>query len=246
MKESSSFLKKRTKRLLSLRMSQDRGHGRDRAASAGIKVFLLLFLQKKTTLLALSAALMFGTAAAAESDPAAAPIATLDQALMTAMKNGSQPFQQRFQALAPAVDGAFNLQQILKTTVGLRWSAIPPDQQKALLSVFRAYTIANYAANFDSDSGDQLRILPETRTVGSDKVVETEIVPKSGDPIRMDYVMRQGDAGWQAIDVLETGTISQVAVQRSDIRTLLEGGADKLIDSLKAKVEKLSGGSVHP
>jgi phospholipid transport system substrate-binding protein len=58
--------------------------------------------------------------------------------------------------------------------------------------------------------------------------------------------MRQGPGGWQAVDVLETGTISQVAVQRSDFRSLLEGGADKLIASLKAKVDKLSGGTVHP
>jgi phospholipid transport system substrate-binding protein len=251
MKGSSSFLKKRTKRLLiSIRQSQDRGYSRDLAAGAGIKVFLLLFLQKKKTLLlSLPAALLMASAGwsfAAESDPSAAPIATLDQALRTAMKHGSQPFPSRYEALAPAVDGAFNLPQILKTTVGLRWASISPDQQKVLLNVFRAYTIANYAANFDSDSGDQIRILPETRSVGSDKVVETEIVPTTGDPIRIDYVMRQGPSGWQAVDVLETGTISQVAVQRSDFRTVLEGGADKLIDSLKAKVDKLSGGTVHP
>jgi phospholipid transport system substrate-binding protein len=82
--------------------------------------------------------------------------------------------------------------------------------------------------------------------VGADKVVETEIVPKTGDPTRIDYVMRQYPAGWQAVDVLEEGTISQVAVQRSDFRSLLEGGAGKLIDSLKAKVVKLSGGTVTP
>jgi hypothetical protein len=53
--ESTSFLKKRSKRLLSLRNSQDRGPnaeglGADLAAGAEIKVFLLLFLQKKKTL----------------------------------------------------------------------------------------------------------------------------------------------------------------------------------------------------
>jgi phospholipid transport system substrate-binding protein len=187
-----------------------------------------------------------GLSRAAQSDSVDAPIAALDQALLTAMKTGSQPFPQRYQALAPAVDAAFNLRQILQSSVGLRWSSIPADQQKTLLAVFRAYTIANYTANFDSDSGDKIRILPETRDVGSDKVVETEIVPTSGDPTRLDYVMRQGPGGWQAVDVLETGTISQVAVQRSDFRSLLEGGADKLIASLTAKVDKLSGGTVHP
>jgi phospholipid transport system substrate-binding protein len=77
-------------------------------------------------------------------------------------------------------------------------------------------------------------------------VVESEIVPKDGDPTRMDYVMRQGPAGWQAIDVLEEGTISQAAVQRSDFRSLLADGPDKLISSLTAKVDKMSGGTVKP
>jgi hypothetical protein len=48
---STSFLKKRSKRLLFLRRSHHRGHGLDLSASARIKVFLLLFLQKKKNLI---------------------------------------------------------------------------------------------------------------------------------------------------------------------------------------------------
>ena len=175
-----------------------------------------------------------------------APIDRLDAGLMTAMKNGSAPFQQRYAALAPVVDATFNLQQILQTTIGLKWASIPADKQKELLAAFRAFTIASYVSNFDSDSGTTFRILPETRAVGADKVVESEIVPKDGDPTRMDYVMRQTQAGWQAIDVLEEGTISQAAVQRSDFRSLLADGPDKLIGSLTAKVDKMSGGTIKP
>jgi phospholipid transport system substrate-binding protein len=198
----------------------------------------------------LAAAPFAARAQAADGDPKA-NIAGLDAALLTAMKTGSAPFPSRYQALAPAVDRAFNLRQVLQTVVGLRWSSIPADQQQKLLGVFRAYTIANYAANFDSGSGNQIRILPEIRNVGADRVVETEIVPASGDPTRLDYVMRQFPAddnggGWQAIDVLETGTISQVAVQRSDFRSLLSGGAADLIASLQKKVDALSGGTIRP
>ena len=175
-----------------------------------------------------------------------APIDQLDAGLMTAMKNGSTPFQQRYAALAPIVDSTFNLQQILQTTIGLKWASIPADKQKELLAAFRAFTIASYVSNFDSDSGTTFRILPETRAVGADKVVESEIVPKDGDPTRMDYVMRQSPTGWQAIDILEEGTISQAAVQRSDFRSLLADGPDKLIGSLTAKVDKMSGGTIKP
>jgi hypothetical protein len=42
-----SFLKKRTKRLLLLRRFHDRGHGRDVAAGAGIKVFCFFSSEKR-------------------------------------------------------------------------------------------------------------------------------------------------------------------------------------------------------
>jgi phospholipid transport system substrate-binding protein len=176
-----------------------------------------------------------------------APIATLDTSLTQAEKTGKAPFPQRYAALAPAIDQAFDLPKVLQTIVGLRWSKIPADQQNTLFAVFRAYTICNYVANFDSDSGDVIRILPETRNVGADQVVETEIVPKSGDPTRIDYVMRNGASGWKAVDVLQQGTISQAAVQRSDFRSLLgANGATDLIESLKKKVASLSGSTITP
>lgn len=175
-----------------------------------------------------------------------APITALNAALAQAEKTGSQPFPTRYNALAPVIDQAFNLRQILQTIVGLRWSQIPADQQTRLLAVFRAFTIASYAANFNAGN-DEFRVLPETRAVGGDQVVETEIVPPQGDHTRIDYVMRQAGGSWQAVDVLQQGTISQAAVQRSDFRALLnDGGAPRLIASLQQKVDTLSGGTVKP
>jgi hypothetical protein len=49
-KKSPSFLKQKSKRLLFSRRSHKEG-SRDLAACAGIKVFLLLFLQKKKAFL---------------------------------------------------------------------------------------------------------------------------------------------------------------------------------------------------
>lgn len=171
-----------------------------------------------------------------------APIEALDAGLAQAEKTGNEPFQKRFDTLAPVVDTTFNLPQILQTIVGLRWSQIPADQQAKLLAAFRAFTIATYVSNFNGGSA-AFRILPELRAVGSDKVVETEIVQPQGDPVRIDYVMRQGGNGWQAVDVLQQGTISQAAVQRSDFRSLLnDGGAPKLIASLQQKVDAMSAG----
>jgi phospholipid transport system substrate-binding protein len=58
--------------------------------------------------------------------------------------------------------------------------------------------------------------------------------------------MRQNGGPWQAVDVLADGSISRVAVQRSDFRRLLaNGGAQALMTSLDHKTADLSAGAVH-
>jgi len=186
-----------------------------------------------------------GLAFAADPD-AAAPITALNRGLIAGMRAGkATPFAQRFATLAPLVEGAFDIPGILQASVGPRWAALPAAQQQQLLDVFRRFTIASYVANFDSFDGEKLELLPDSRNVGADQVVASQIVPSSGAPTRIDYVMRRSPAGWRAVDVLLNGSISRVAVQRSDFRSLLSSGdAGPLIQSLQRKIANLSGGAL--
>jgi phospholipid transport system substrate-binding protein len=102
------------------------------------------------------AAIPFSHQALAEFAPAdaVATIKHFNTALLAAMKSGGQNgFNQRFQALAPAVDQAFDLRTVLATSVGSGWSGLAPNGQSQLLDAFRRYTVASYVANFDSYSG---------------------------------------------------------------------------------------------
>jgi phospholipid transport system substrate-binding protein len=166
--------------------------------------------------------------------------------LLQIMKEGrGTPFSQRYQTLAPAVDQAFDLQGILRVSVGSYWSSLPPAQQQTLLSVFRAYTIANYVSNFHSYKGRVINVSPNTRTVGVSQIVTTTITKPQRDPLRIDYVLRNESVGWKIVDVLLDGTISRVAVQRSDFASLVTAGdASRLIATLKTKVSNLSDGAI--
>lgn len=188
----------------------------------------------------------FSRLAVAADTEATSPIAALNRGLLAGMHAGkATPFPQRFATLAPLVEGAFDVPGILQASVGPRWAALPPAQQSQLLDVFRRFTVASYVANFDSFGGEKLELLPESRSVGADQVVATQIVPTSGAPTRIDYVMRRTQAGWRAVDVLLNGSISRVAVQRSDFRSLLgSGDATPLIQSLQRKIADLSGGTL--
>ena len=196
----------------------------------------------------LTAALLCLTvsAIAALSAPAE-PIEALDQGLLSAMRAGkATPFAQRYQMLAPLVENAFDLDAVLQTSVGPRWQSFTPEQQQELKAEFVRFTVASYVRNFASYNGEEFKIDPTLRDVGGERVVTTHIVSSGTDSNRIDYVMRQTDAGWRAVDVLLDGSISRVAVQRSDFRGQLEGGPDALVATLKKKVADLSGGASVP
>lgn len=173
-----------------------------------------------------------------------APIQQLYDALLAAMKAGQAPFAQRFDQLAPVVDVVFDLPAILQASIGPSWDALSADQHSTLLTAFRRYTIATYVANFNSFNGQRFEVSPETRALpNNDQVVTSHLIPPSGDPRRLDYVMRKMNGPWQVVDVLLDGTISRVAVQRSDFRHMLtQGGSAALVVSLQSKAAQLSGG----
>ena len=186
-------------------------------------------------------------AGAAATTPEAAPIVALDAALIATMKAGSAhaSFTSRYDTLAPVVKQALNLPVILQNSVGFLWPTVPAAQQQQLAAVFEQFTVASYVSGFNGFGGQQIQVLPAERGLGPKKIVETQIVPSDGSaPTRLDYVMAEGDKGWQATDVLLNGTISKVAIQSSDFSSLVSNGdASQLIAALQKKVAALSSGS---
>jgi phospholipid transport system substrate-binding protein len=185
-------------------------------------------------------------AAPSPADPTAT-ITQFNTALLAAMKAGGQTgFNGRFQALAPAIDQAFDLTSVLAVSVGPSWVSLSGDQQSRLLEAFRRYTVASYVASFDNFNGQSFSVLPGTRSIDAGRVVvQSRLTPHTGDAVELDYVMQQTASEWKIVDVLAAGSISRVAVQRSDFRHLLtRGGGDALVASLQRKTSDLSGGAL--
>jgi phospholipid transport system substrate-binding protein len=183
------------------------------------------------------------TSASADTSPAA-PIERLNEALLAAMKAGGRTsFEERSHTLAPVIEQVFNLDAVLAASIGLSWSTMTDAQKAQLGAAFRRYTVSSYVSNFDSYNGQSFEIQPTTRALpNGDVVVQTQLMRVNKSPLKLDYVMRRGPAGWQAVDVLSDGAISRVAVQRSDFRGLLTaGGVSALADGLGRKVANLTG-----
>jgi len=90
---------------------------------------------------------------------------------------------------------------------------------------------------------------PDRRSVGEKVVVKMQIVPLCGTPARIDYVLHpeEGNSAvlLKVIDIVLDGSISQVAVQRSEFYgSLGHGGVAKPIASPHGKIAELSGGAL--
>jgi len=163
--------------------------------------------------------------------------------LLTTMKDGRTLGQSgRYGRLAPVVDRVFDIPFMTRLAIGPSWATFSPAQQQQLTEAFRHYIAATYADRFDSYSGQQLQVTGQ-RPYNADVIVQTRIVKSDGEATTLNYLMRENQGSWKISDVYLDGTISQLAVQRSEFYSILRrDGIDGLVMALNRKVDLLGHG----
>jgi phospholipid transport system substrate-binding protein len=174
-------------------------------------------------------------AADAPTGPAAKTIRGFYDVLIDTMKGGAKlGIQGRYNKLKPAIEAAFNLPAMTQFAVGPSWSKFSDADHKALTEAFERMTVSNYAKNFDSYNGQKFVVLPNVINRAPDKVVQSEMRPAKGDPIKFNNRMRDAGGGdWKVIDVFLAGFTSQLALRRSEFSdTVAKDGASGLIEKM--------------
>lgn len=178
------------------------------------------------------------------SDPAVAQIQGFYDALIAAMKSGGTT-KSRYEKLKPAVEKAFDLQAMTATAVGPTWATASDADKKALQDAFTRMTIATYAKDFDSYSGQKFNVEPASIVRGNDHFVKSTLKTSSdtsSDTVALNYRMHQMGSDWKITDVLLAGNISQMAQKRSDFAaTLASSGPQGLAKRLNALTDQLLG-----
>ncbi len=180
-------------------------------------------------------------AEAADADPAIAPIRAFYDALLAAMKQAEQlGVRGRYDKLAPVIRSTFDLPAMTRIAVGPEWTSIPAEQQTALLDSFARMTIATYASRFDGFSGQSFEIDPEVQPRNNGRIVRTKLTRPKEEPVTLNYLMRGSGDAWKVVDIYLSGTISELATQRSEFGAILKsGGPAALIESLKQQTDRL-------
>lgn len=186
-------------------------------------------------------------ALASRSSASATPVATTPQAPIEALykaldksEHSSANMSKRSAMIAPFVERAFDMESILKRSIGLHYDHLSTAEKNDLLAAFKHFTVARYVSTFKPGTDAVFTVVNTIQRDGR-TIVHSTIGGKddpNGTPTPIDYVMAQGPDGWRITDILLDGHISQVAAQRADFKTIFnEKGANGLARSLTTKAD---------
>lgn len=191
----------------------------------------------------IAACLVAVTAEAADSGPATV-IRALNDTYKAVLKQATAlKYEGRYQKLEPAISQAFDFAFMARAVIGREWNDLPADQQTRWVQTFRTFTIANYAAQMDHDAGQVFEILGEQPGENDTTMVLSRVVDPGAETVNLNYRLRQTPDGWKIIDIYAKGTVSELAMRRSEYTTVLKtSGIDALVTLVERKVADLAAG----
>ena len=166
----------------------------------------------------------------------------LYDALLNTMKNGRILGQSgRFAQLDPVIRRSFDVAAMARLSIGSTWTGLSESQRQQITESFGRYISAIYADRFDSYAGQKLEVTGE-QPASSGVMVRSQIIKASGEPVKVDYMMRRNGESWLISDIYLDGAISEVATRRSEFSAILKNeGVDGLIAALNRKADILTG-----
>jgi phospholipid transport system substrate-binding protein len=197
----------------------------------------------RLSLLIILSVLGSGDLAAQEVRPRAV-VASFQDTLLSTMKEAeSLGFKGRYQRLLPAMEKAFDLEQMTRIVAGGNWAKMDTTEQMQVVDLFRQFSVSTYARAFSGYDGERFEVGDELAQPGIGTIVETRLVLKSEPPIKLNYLLQDTPAGWKIMDVYLDGTISELARRRGEFASIIHNqGLTGLIALLKKKNKELAGG----
>jgi phospholipid transport system substrate-binding protein len=183
------------------------------------------------------------------SEPVSAEIATariegLHANLLDVMKNAvSLGYEGREEKLRAVIPGYFDIDFMARKSLGSHWRSADEDARNRYLEAFTRFMVANYAGRFDGFSGQSFETIGEEVARHDTMVVKTVLRDPSDEDVELNYRMRMVDGTWKVIDVYLDGTVSELALRRSEFVSIVKReDIEALIVALDAKIAKLASG----
>ena len=201
-----------------------------------------------TKVLAFLAGLAFALGAAAEQLAPDQLVQKITNEVLAAIKSDKElaagDRQKAVKLAEEKVLPYIDFEQSTRLAVGRAWREATPEQKKRLVTEFRAMLVRTYSNAVSVYQGQTLKVLPARgKQEPEDTVVRTQYIRAGGQPLPIEFHMRQTDKGWKVYDIVVEG-VSLVMTYRSEFDAVVkQEGIDGLIKRLAQKNTPAAVGS---
>ncbi len=178
-----------------------------------------------------------GRAASGGEAAAVSAVEDLHATLIGVMKDAaSLGYAGRYARLQPAIERHYDLDFMARFVLGPAWKDLSAADQQRWRAAFEEMTVATYAGRFTGYGGEQFRTLGEEPGSEDSVFVRTVLDRPDADDVQLTYRLRRIGDRWQIVDVYQKGTVSELALRRSEYTTVLKrDGFASLLDSVTEK-----------
>ena len=148
----------------------------------------------------------------------------------------------RVEQLSPALAEHFDIDFMAAKVLGRRWKKLSPEEQARWRQGFSELMTANYAGRFVGWADQSFTTVGAEEAGHGTILVRTRLhVPGEEEDVSLDYRLREVDGSWRIIDVFLNGTVSELALRRSEYSSVLKrDGFEALITSVQRKRDELA------
>ena len=77
-------------------------------------------------------------------------------------------------------------------------------------------------------------------------MVRARLLDPGNEDVQLNYRLHERDGAWRVIDVYLNGTVSELALRRSEYSTVLKrDGFEKLIETIDDKTQEIANASIN-
>lgn len=129
-----------------------------------------------------------------------------------------------------------NFQRMTALSVGRNWRSASPEQQKQLMTEYRALLLRTYSGALSSVKDQSIRMKPlRADPADNEVIVRSEVLQPRGDPIQLDYRLEKAGDAWKIYDVNVLGVWLVESYRNQFAQEVGAKGIDGLIKSLTDK-----------
>lgn len=143
-------------------------------------------------------------------------------------------------AIRQVMQTKFDLPLMAQSALGSHWARATPEQQARLVKATETAEAKAYSERFGQYAGQTLVVGKTTARPNGIFIVDSRLNQSNGQPIKLEWEVRQGAQGLRITDVKVEG-VSMVMTRRSDFNSYIQtngGKVQPLIDELEARAAR--------